>query len=47
MSDRAGRCRPDRNSLGNRVRDNEPVRKLTTILSADAAEFSRMMRSDE
>jgi TolB-like protein/class 3 adenylate cyclase len=29
------------------VRDNEPVRKLTTILSADAAEFSRMMRSDE
>ena len=29
------------------MRDNEPVRKLTTILSADAAEFSRMMRSDE
>jgi TolB-like protein/class 3 adenylate cyclase/Tfp pilus assembly protein PilF len=29
------------------VGDNEPVRKLTTIMSADAAEFSRMMRADE
>jgi TolB-like protein/class 3 adenylate cyclase/Flp pilus assembly protein TadD len=29
------------------VRDNNTVRKLTTILSADAAEYSRMMRSDE
>jgi adenylate cyclase len=29
------------------VRDNEPIRKLTTILSADVAEFSRMMRADE
>lgn len=29
------------------MRDNEPVRKLTTIMSADAAEFSRMMRADE
>jgi adenylate cyclase len=26
---------------------NEPARKLTTILSADAAEYSRMMRADE
>ncbi|HJR22598.1 MAG TPA: adenylate/guanylate cyclase domain-containing protein [Dongiaceae bacterium] len=32
---------------GGSVRDNEPVRKLTTILSADVAEFSRMMRADE
>jgi adenylate cyclase len=29
------------------VRGNEPTRKLTTILSADAAEYSRMMRADE
>ncbi|NJM92815.1 MAG: hypothetical protein HC861_09505 [Rhodospirillaceae bacterium] len=29
------------------MRDNEPIRKLTTILSADVAEFSRMMRADE
>jgi adenylate cyclase len=29
------------------VHDNEPIRKLTTILSADVAEFSRMMRADE
>ncbi len=29
------------------MHDNEPVRKLTTILSADVAEFSRMMRADE
>lgn len=29
------------------MRDNEPTRKLTTILSADVAEFSRMMRLDE
>ena len=32
---------------GGSVGDNEPVRKLTTIMSADAAEFSRMMRADE
>jgi adenylate cyclase len=32
---------------GASVRDNEPIRKLTTILSADVAEFSRMMRADE
>ncbi|MBA4099225.1 MAG: adenylate cyclase [Rhodospirillum sp.] len=29
------------------MRDDEPTRKLTTILSADVAEFSRMMRADE
>lgn len=29
------------------MRQDEPTRKLTTILSADAAEYSRMMRSDE
>ena len=29
------------------LRSNEPTRKLTTILSADAAEYSRMMRADE
>ena len=29
------------------MHDNEPIRKLTTILSADVAEFSRMMRADE
>jgi class 3 adenylate cyclase len=29
------------------LRGSEPTRKLTTILSADAAEFSRMMRADE
>ena len=29
------------------MRDNETIRKLTTILSADVAEFSRMMRADE
>lgn len=29
------------------VREGEPTRKLTTILSADAAEYSRMMRADE
>jgi adenylate cyclase len=29
------------------VRNHEPIRKLTTILSADVAEFSRMMRADE
>jgi adenylate cyclase len=33
--------------LGGSVRDDEPIRKLTTILSADVAEFSRMMRADE
>jgi TolB-like protein/class 3 adenylate cyclase/Flp pilus assembly protein TadD len=33
--------------LGPVVRGNEPTRKLTTILSADAAEYSRMMRADE
>ena len=33
--------------LGDSVRDDEPIRKLTTILSADVAEFSRMMRADE
>ena len=32
---------------GGWVRDDEPIRKLTTILSADVAEFSRMMRADE
>jgi adenylate cyclase len=32
---------------GAPVRGNEPKRKLTTILSADAAEYSRMMRADE
>ena len=32
---------------GGSVRDDEPIRKLTTILSADVAEFSRMMRADE
>lgn len=32
---------------GGSVRDNEPLRKLTTILSADVADFSRMMRADE
>lgn len=34
-------------NAGGSVRDNEPIRKLTTIMSADAAEFSRMMREDE
>lgn len=29
------------------VQDNVSVRKLTTILSADAAEYSRLMRQDE
>jgi TolB-like protein/class 3 adenylate cyclase/Tfp pilus assembly protein PilF len=29
------------------VGEREPARKLTTILSADAAEYSRMMRADE
>ena len=29
------------------LREDEPTRKLTTILSADAAEYSRMMRADE
>jgi TolB-like protein/class 3 adenylate cyclase/Flp pilus assembly protein TadD len=29
------------------VHDSDPIRKLTTILSADVAEFSRMMRADE
>jgi adenylate cyclase len=29
------------------VHEREPARKLTTILSADAAEYSRMMRADE
>jgi adenylate cyclase len=32
---------------GPSVDEAEPTRKLTTILSADAAEFSRMMRADE
>ncbi len=29
------------------MHEREPARKLTTILSADAAEYSRMMRADE
>jgi len=29
------------------MRENEPTRKLTTILCADAVEYSRMMREDE
>lgn len=33
--------------LGDSVRGDEPIRKLTTILSADVAEFSRMMHADE
>jgi adenylate cyclase len=41
-------CRMRRMQVaGGSVHDNEPVRKLTTILSADVAEFSRMMRADE
>src|SRR5262245_49956232 len=42
-----GLAAPLRISLGLAVRGNEPTRKLTTILSADAAEYSRMMRADE
>src|SRR5262249_11443603 len=29
------------------MREHEPTRKLTTILCADAVEYSRMMRADE
>ena len=36
-----------RGTLEPPLTENEPTRKLTTILSADAAEFSRMMRADE
>jgi len=32
---------------GVSMREHEPTRKLTTILCADAAEYSRMMRADE
>jgi TolB-like protein/class 3 adenylate cyclase/Flp pilus assembly protein TadD len=32
---------------GGAVRNDEPIRKLTTILSADVADFSRMMHADE
>ncbi len=36
-----------RGTLESPLQENEPTRKLTTILSADAAEYSRMMRADE
>ncbi len=36
-----------RGTLESSLSESEPTRKLTIILSADAAEYSRMMRADE